>query len=138
MILHALRLEAFRQGDFPEMLALAATSTDKLSRDYVVMMPLLQTYSDDKNAIAQTFLADMCLYGWGVREDSSVAMNLYRQAAEMGERYAQFMYMNLLMQRRERPTNEPETQTVSRPVSSDKKPAKKEPKPLIRFWPFKR
>ena len=138
VIVHALRLEAFRQGDFPEMLALAATSTDKLSRDYVVMMPLLRTYSDDKNAIAQTFLADMCLYGWGIREDSSVAMNLYRQAAERGERYAQFMYMNLLMQRRERPTNEPETQTVSRPASPNNKPAKKEPKPLIRFWPFKR
>lgn len=138
VILHALRLEAFRQGDFPEMLALAETSTDKLSRDYVVMMPVLQSYSDDKNAIAQTFLADMYLYGWGVREDSSVAMNLYRQAAEMGERYAQFMYMNLLMERQIRPKNEPETQIVSRPVSSDKKPNKKEPKPLIRFWPFKR
>ena len=139
VILHALRLEAFRQGDFPEMLALADVSGDKVSRDYVVMMPLLQSYSDDKNALAQTFLADMYLYGWGVSEDSDAAMRLYRQAAEKGERYPQFMYMNLLTASRHK--HDPETQTVSKPISPDTKPAKsgkKEPKPLIRFWPFKR
>ena len=132
--MHMLRLEAFRQGDFPEMLALAEISGEKLSHDYAVMIPLLKTYSDDKNAIAQTFLADMYLYGWGVSEDVGAAMSLYREAAETGERYAQFMYMNLLTTSRNRPSEETIPEET---VSIDDKPAKKK-KPLLRFWPFKR
>ncbi len=132
--MHMLRLEAFRQGDFPEMLALAETSGDKLSHDYAVMIPLLQTYSDDKNPIAQTFLADMYLHGWGVSEDVGVAMSLYREAAETGERYAQFMYMELLTTSRNSPSDETVPQET---LSIDERPAKKK-KPLLRFWPFKR
>ncbi len=132
--LHMLRLEAFRQGDFHEMLALAEISGDKLSHDYAVMIPLLQTYSDDKNAIAQTFLADMYLHGWGVSEDVDAAMSLYREAAEAGERYAQFMYVNLLTNSRKSPREETVAEEA---ISIDERPAKKK-KPLLRFWPFKR
>ena len=144
VVLHALRLDAFRRGDFTEILSL----TDEIShanngtaRDYAAVMPVLQRYADDDNAIAQTFLADMYLYGLGKGEDSKEAMKLYRKAAEKGERYPQFMYMNLLTESRNVPKNEPEPQKVSVPeqVSPEAKPVqKKEKKPLIRFWPFKR
>ena len=144
VVLHALRLDAFRRGDFAEILSL----TDEIShanngtaRDYAAVMPVLQRYADDDNAIAQTFLADMYLYGLGKGEDSKEAMKLYRKAAEKGERYPQFMYMNLLTESRNVPKSEPEPQKVSEPeqVSPEAKPVqKKEKKPLIRFWPFKR
>ena len=67
-------------------------------------------------------------------------------AAEKGNIYAQYMYINLLTADRIGFNDEPESRTIVierrvEPVSPDVKPKqekKREKKPLLRFWPFKR
>lgn len=131
---HALRLNLLRHSgpeDFAGICALAEIqplSGDEVSKDYALVMPLLRTYSDDENAPAIIMLADMYLYGLGVSEDVGQAKSLYFRAGERGERYAQTMYISLLLSDRK---VEPEAV----PEVPEKKPKKK--KPLLRFWPFK-
>ncbi|MBQ7221593.1 MAG: SEL1-like repeat protein [Synergistaceae bacterium] len=145
--LHALRVSLVSRTDteaFPELVRIANTqpvSGDELSRDYALIMPLLKVYSDDENAQAFTMLADMHLYGWKVSQDSELAMSYYLKAAEKGNIYAQFMYINLLTASRSDYDDEPEIVIVNdenaEPFSPEVKP-KREKKPLLRFWPFKR
>ena len=144
---HMLRLDAFGSDgmtNFEELRRLTENvpvSGEEVSRDYAVMMPVLKSYSEDENPRAYAFLADMYNYGFGVSEDSVIAMNFYRKAAEKGDMYSQVMYTNMILQSRIYPKNEPEILPVSdnesQQLSQDTKPAKKS-KPLLRFWPFKR
>ena len=144
---HMLRLEAFSSDgmtDFEELCRLTENvpvSGEEVSRDYAVIMPVLKSCSEDENPRAYAFLGDMYNYGFGVSEDSVLAMNFYRKAAEKGDMYSQVMYTNMILQSRIHPKNEPEILPVSdnesQQLSQDTKPAKKS-KPLLRFWPFKR
>ena len=145
--LHALRLEAFGtdgQADFGELCEIVEgvpVSGDEVSLDYAVILPVLRSYSDDENPKAYAFLGDMYLYGFGVGEDSDVAVNFFRKAAEKGDIYSQVMYTNMILQSRIHPKDEPEIMPVNNDeavsLSQDTKPRKKS-KPLLRFWPFKR
>ena len=149
--LHAIRVNLMSRADtevFREVRTIAETqpvSGDELSRDYALVMPLLKAYSDDENAQAHTMIADMYLYGWKVSQDSDVAMTYYQKAAEKGNIYAQFMYINLLTASRSNYDDDPKREIVIErrvePTSADVKPKqekKREKKPLLRFWPFKR
>ena len=145
--MHMLRLEAFRQdgqADFEEVCALAESqpvSGDEVSRDYAVILPVLKSYSEDENPAAYAFLGDMYLYGFGVGEDSETAMNFYRKAAEKGDVYSLVMYTNMILQNKIYPKHDTDIQPISdnklQITSTDNEPRKK-PKPLLRFWPFKR
>ena len=143
-VIHALRLASFGKENFSEICRLAETqavSGDEISHDYAAIMPLLKNYSDDENAKAQAFIADMYLYGWGKNQDTELAMYFYSKAAEKGEIYPQIMYVSLSLQNRN--VVKPETEIHAVIQSADNKPKKekkekKEKKPLIRFWPFKR
>ena len=145
--LHMLRLEAFSSdgmADFGELCRLVESvpiSGDEVSRDYAVIMPVVKSYSDDENPRAYAFLGDMYLYGFGVGEDSNLAVNFYRKAAQKGDMYSQVMYTNMLLQSRIHPKDKPEllpvSESESQTLSQDTKPRQKS-KPLLRFWPFKR
>ena len=147
--LHALRVNLMSRVDtevFGELIRIAETqpvSGEAVSRDYGVIMPLLKAYSDDENPQAHAVIADMYLYGWGAEQNSEQAMTYYLKAAEKGNIYAQFMYINLLTASRNNYDDEPETEAVSessaeRPSSEAKpKTQKNSKKPLLRFWPFK-
>ena len=150
--LHAIRVNLMSRADTEvfgavrEIAENQPVSGDELSRDYALIMPLLKAYSDDENAQAHTMIADMYLYGWNVGQDSEAAMTYYLKAAEKGNIYAQYMYINLLTADRIGFNDEPESRTIVierrvEPVSPDVKPKqekKREKKPLLRFWPFKR
>ena len=141
-VIHALRLASFGKENFSEICRLAETQAvagDEISHDYAAIMPVLKNYSDDENAKAQAFIADMYLYGWGKNQDTELAMYFYSKAAEKGEIYPQIMYVSLSLQNRN--VVKPETENHAVIYSADNKhknEQKKEKKPLIRFWPFKR
>lgn len=137
VVLHALRVDALRSSDPAKFGTLRElTESLPLSGDYGEFMPLLRAYSDDEKPGALVMLADMYHYGVGVSEDVEAAMRFYDLAGQRGEVYAQKMYSALLMTER---VSKQEDVNVNEAVPAEtKKPERKEKKPLIRFWPFKK
>ena len=122
VILHASRLNALinNNTDFFDELINITGNMNFQSRDYEVVMPLLNDYADDDNERAKIFLADIYLY---VSKDIELAKKYYLESSK-NMLYPQIMYIHLI-------TSNHET------LSQDTIIKTKTKKPFIRFWPFK-